>query len=106
MDITKTAYSSSLYYPEIVYNQKHTISANGILTINHNLGYVPYFRIWGELFTGEFSSVWASSAQYEFMFEYFDQGIFGYRVYTSSTVMTIENLNQQRSVYVRMYKNE
>lgn len=106
-DITRASYSSSFYYPEIVYNELVTIASGQELIINHNLGYIPITRIWGELFPGEFSSVWTTSAQYFFSDDYFSAGIYGYIIYITDTTISIYNDNrEQKRVYVRLYNRE
>ena len=106
-DITKTAYSSNFYYPEIIYNQSHVIAPGATLVIPYTFEFVPFVRVWGELYSGEFSYVWASSAQYVFNFDYENKGIYGYRIDFNANSMTIQSLNAtSKTVYVRMYKNE
>ena len=107
MDVTKIAYSSSLYYPEIIYNQRHVLANSQTLNIPLPDGDIPYIRIWGELYAGEIGSVWLTSAQYQFNFDYFDKSIYGYLVEIESGVLSILSDNpSNRTVYVRMYSNE
>lgn len=107
VDITKTAYSSEFYYPEILYNQAHVIASGETLVIPYDFGFVPFARVWGELYSGEFSSVWFSSTQYLFNMDYENQGIFGYLIKFNVNSMTIQSFNPtNKTVYVRMYKNE
>lgn len=105
-DITKTSFSSNFYYPEIIYNELITIASGSTITINHNYGKPPIVRVWGELFSGEFSSVWASSAQYDFMAEYSNQNIYGFTIEINNMSVIIESFSPTRRMYVRMYANE
>lgn len=107
IDVTKTAYSSALYYPEIIYNQPHILTNGQTVTIPLPDGPIPYIRIWGELYVGEISSVWLNTAQYQFNFDYSDKSIYGYFVEIESGVLSILSDNpSSRTVYVRMYANE
>lgn len=107
MDVTKTSYTSSLYYPEIIYNQVHTINNGQTIYIPFNTTYTPYIRIWGELYPGEFSQVFISTAEYGFMTAYSVAGIYGYQIEIESNRLSIYSGNPSgRRVYVRMYVRE
>lgn len=107
IDITKVAYTSQLYYPEIIYNQMHTMNNGQTLTIPFDTSYIPYIRVWGELFVGEFSAVWISSAQYGFSNDYENQSIYGYIIEIRDNNLTIYcNNPTPRRVYIRMYASE
>lgn len=108
MDIVKTAYSSSFGYPEIVYNNLHTIASNGTLSITiPGFTGIAYVKVWGELFPGEYSAVFTSSTQYTFTPDYDTAGIFGFRVTIGDGTITIINdCTSSKNVYVRAYRRE
>lgn len=107
IDATKTTYSSALYYPEIIYSQSHTINNGQTISISFNVTYVPFIRMWVELFPGEFGQPFISSAQYEFMAAYSLQSIYGYIIEINSNSLSIySDCPSPRTVYVRMYARE
>lgn len=106
VDITKTAYTSAFPYLEIIYNNSHNIASGATLTIAGIIT-LPNIRIWGELFSGEFSSVWASSAQYAFASSYDSAGVYGFDVsFTDSTISITNFSTSSKLVYVRAYRRE
>lgn len=107
IDATKTAYSSSLYYPEIIHNQSYPINNGQTLLIPYNVPYVPFIRLWVELFPGEFGQPFIVSAEYEFMPAYAMQNIGGYVIEVESNSLSIySDCPSPRTVYVRMYARE
>ena len=107
IDATKTAYSSSLYYPEIIHNQLYSISNGQTIIIPYNVNYVPFIRMWVELFSGEFGQPFIVSGQYEFMPAYSMQGIYGYLIEVESDSLSIySDCPGTRTIYVRMYARE
>lgn len=105
VNIAKIAYSSSFEYQEIYKTVKLTIGSGNTATITHNLGYYPYVRIAGELFSGEFSSVFRISSQYFFALDYSSQGLYGYDIAINNNSINIHNTcDVARDIYVRIYK--
>lgn len=52
-DLTKLSHSSLHNYQQATINDSDTFS--GSLPVAHNLGYVPYVRVWNEQISGEVS---------------------------------------------------
>lgn len=107
IDSTKAAYSSNLYYPEIIHNEQYVLSRNQTISIPYEVDYIPYIRMWVELFPGEFGQPFISSPQYQFMPAYSIQNIYGYVIEVESNNLSIySDCPSPRTVYVRMYARE
>jgi hypothetical protein len=102
--LNKLAYLSTLNYQRVVLNTSITIAKDETKTIPHGVGSVPYLRVWGELFPGEFSYMFATSAQYAFALGYENAGLYGYVVKVDATNIYITSSNAgTKRVYLRAY---
>lgn len=104
--LQKLAYYSALNYGRIIVDTLITINKGQtvLVPLPEGLVEVPYVRIWGELFDGEFSSVFNQSAQYSFSFAYFDAFLDGYDVSMTDKHIQITSLTAgTKRVYVRAY---
>lgn len=101
----KTAYTSEIEYPELIYNQLHTISSQQTLSIPVTEPNSIIVKVFGEYFTDEFSPVFASSAQYGFQSAYDAAGLYGYQVSMTDSNLNIVNVNNfTKRAYVRIYR--
>lgn len=100
----KLSYDSSVDYRRIHINRKIALGAFQTVTIPHNLGYVPYYRAWAELWVGEVSFFYIDSAQYSFGYDYFNNGIYGFAITADATNIYIESQSPARNFYLRVYK--
>lgn len=102
--LNKLAYDSNLDYRRIHLNRTVVLGAGASMTIPHNLGYVPYFRCWSELYSGEISYFYVDSAQYSFGTDYYNNGIFGFDVTADATNIYLLSYSPTRNVYLRVYE--
>lgn len=100
----KEQYDSSLVYRRILYNQTLNLTSNQTKTITHDLGYIPYFRAWSELYSDEVSFFYVDSAQYTFGGDYYSASIFGFDITATTTTITINSYSPARPFYLRIYE--
>ena len=104
MNYNNAAYHSGLIYERIVHNFSITMVENQTYNFNHGLGKLPHIRVWGELYSGEYSFLFALSTQFGFNGDYMDKGIYGYAISVSNNTLTIESYNSGvKRLYIRIY---
>lgn len=98
------AYDSGLNYQRIVLSKAYSIAKNTSRTIRHGLSYIPYYRVWAEMRSGEVSYFFAGSAQYTFTNYFSVNGIYGFGINADSANINIDSFSPTRPFYLRVYE--